>query len=121
MAATQTKGEGTLEGPWVLQTPPGKSEYLAYRDGAADPPALVVIVGKTELRYRLSCLDDLCVARRCCTRPPRRPVVDELWAVSLALVRPHAGGACLLASGPGIGGPGYRVTRSARSGTHSPV
>ena len=44
---------------WVLKTPPGKSEYLAYRDETADPPALVVIVGKTELRYQLRCLDDL--------------------------------------------------------------
>ena len=59
MAAKQTKGAGTREDPWVLQTPPGKSEYLAYRDEAAEPPALVVIVGKTELRYRLSCLADL--------------------------------------------------------------
>jgi hypothetical protein len=59
MAATHATGAGTREDPWVLQTPPGKSEYLAYRDEAADPPALVVIVGKTELRYRLRCLDDL--------------------------------------------------------------
>ena len=43
----------------MLKTPPGKSEYHAYRDEAADPPALVVIVGTTELRYRLSCLADL--------------------------------------------------------------
>ena len=34
-------------------------EYLAYRDERADPPALVVVVGKTELRYQLSCLTDL--------------------------------------------------------------
>jgi len=59
MTAPQTKGAGSKEDPWVLQTPPGKSEYLAYRDEAADPPALVVIVGKTELRYQLRCLDDL--------------------------------------------------------------
>lgn len=52
-------GDGTREKPWVLKTPPGKSEYLAYRDASADPPALVVIVGTTELRYRLRCLDDL--------------------------------------------------------------
>ena len=50
---------GTKDSPWVLKTPPGKSEFLAYRDEAADPPALVVIVGKTELRYRLRCLTDL--------------------------------------------------------------
>jgi hypothetical protein len=56
---TDAKGEGTIEHPWVLKTPPGKSEFLAYRDEEADPPALVVIVGKTEVRYRLRCLTDL--------------------------------------------------------------
>ena len=45
--------------PWTLKTPPGKSEYTAYRDPAADPPALVVTVGKTELRYHLRAIDDL--------------------------------------------------------------
>ncbi|MDO8691397.1 MAG: hypothetical protein Q7R39_15540 [Dehalococcoidia bacterium] len=30
-----------------------------YRDEAADPPALVCLVGKTELRYRLRCIEDL--------------------------------------------------------------
>ena len=53
------QGAGTPEDPWILQTPPGKSEYQAYRDETSDPPALVVIVGKTELRYRLRCLTDL--------------------------------------------------------------
>ena len=52
-------GAGTREEPWVLKTPPGQSEYLAFRDEALDPPALVVQVGKTELRYHLRCLDDL--------------------------------------------------------------
>jgi hypothetical protein len=59
MAAKTATGAGTRQDPWVLATPPGKSEYLAYRDAAADPPALVVVVGKTELRYRLRCIDDL--------------------------------------------------------------
>jgi len=59
MATHEAEGKGTRESPWVLKTPPGKSEYLAYRDEAADPPALVVIVGKTELRYQLRCLIDL--------------------------------------------------------------
>jgi hypothetical protein len=59
MATHEATGDGTREAPWVLKTPPGKSEYLAYRDEAADPPALVVVVGKTELRYQLRCLDDL--------------------------------------------------------------
>lgn len=53
------KGTGTRETPWRLKTPSGQSEFSAYRDDAADPPALVVQVGKTELRYQLRCLDDL--------------------------------------------------------------
>ena len=52
-------GSGTREDPWVLPTPSGKSEYTVFRDEALDPPALVCQVGKTELRYRLECLDDL--------------------------------------------------------------
>jgi len=50
---------GTRENPWKLSTPSGQSEYEAYRDETVDPPALVVKVGKTELRYRLCCIDDL--------------------------------------------------------------
>jgi hypothetical protein len=53
------KGLGTAEKPWELETPPGSSEFQAYRDEAAQPPALVVQVGKTQLRYHLRCLDDL--------------------------------------------------------------
>ncbi|HEX4504998.1 MAG TPA: hypothetical protein VH722_04640 [Alphaproteobacteria bacterium] len=52
-------GSGTRESPWVLQTPSLQSEFTAFRDEAASPPALIVQVGKTELRYRLRCLDDL--------------------------------------------------------------
>jgi hypothetical protein len=52
-------GDGTVERPWVLQTPSGGSGYEAYRDDTLDPPALVVTVGKTQLRYHLSCVDDL--------------------------------------------------------------
>ena len=52
-------GAGTREQPWTLTTPSGQSEFQAYRDEGADPPALVVIAGKTELRYHLRCLDDL--------------------------------------------------------------
>ena len=54
-----TDGDGTPEQPWVLQTPSGGSEYRGYRDESLEPPALVVQVGKTELRYHLRCLDDL--------------------------------------------------------------
>jgi hypothetical protein len=53
------KGSGTVEKPWVLKTPPGTSEFEAYRDPKADPPALVVQVGKTQLRYQLRCIEDL--------------------------------------------------------------
>ena len=53
------EGEGTRDDPWILRTPSGGSEFTAYRDGASDPPALVVLVGNTELRYDLRCLDDL--------------------------------------------------------------
>ena len=52
-------GAGTKASPWTLKTPPGTSEFEAYRDETASPPALVVQVGKTELRYHLRCLDDL--------------------------------------------------------------
>ena len=51
--------EGTREDPWTLTTPSGGSEYTAFRDESLDPPALVVQVGKSELRYHLRCLDDL--------------------------------------------------------------
>jgi hypothetical protein len=50
---------GTKESPWRLRTPSGSSEYLMYRDEAADPPALVCQVGTTQLRYHLRCIDDL--------------------------------------------------------------
>lgn len=53
------KGSGTEDQPWVLKTPPGTSEYRMYRDEAADPPALVCLVGTTKLSYHLRCLDNL--------------------------------------------------------------
>src|SRR5436305_9826218 len=59
MSADPDTGSGTREHPWVLSTPPGSSQYQAYKDEAADPPAIVVQVGKTELRYHLRCIDDL--------------------------------------------------------------
>jgi len=52
-------GNGTPDDPWVLQTPPGGSEYTLYRDPDADPPALVCQVGSTQLRYHLSAIEDL--------------------------------------------------------------
>ena len=53
------EGNGTAADPWILTTPPGSSEFEAYRDPEADPPALVVQVGATQLRYQLRCIDDL--------------------------------------------------------------
>lgn len=53
------EGSGTEEDPWILTTPPGKSEFDAWRDPEADPPALVVRVGSTKLSYQLRCLEDL--------------------------------------------------------------
>jgi hypothetical protein len=55
----KAKGDGTQKAPWKLKTPPGSSEFEAYRDEAADPPALVVQVGKTQLRYHLRAIEDL--------------------------------------------------------------
>ena len=54
--AIGVEGVGTREDPWILTTPPGMSEFEAYRDPGAEPPALV---GTTQLRYHLSCIDDL--------------------------------------------------------------
>ncbi|GMU40909.1 MAG: hypothetical protein AMXMBFR23_17750 [Chloroflexota bacterium] len=59
MAQPYVSGSGTSDDPWRLTTPPGGSEFAAYRDEAATPPALVVQVGSTELRYHLRCIDDL--------------------------------------------------------------
>jgi hypothetical protein len=52
-------GSGTADDPWILTTPPGKSEYEAWRDEKQDTPALVVQVGTTQLHYQLRCIDDL--------------------------------------------------------------
>ncbi len=57
--ATKAKGSGMKEKPWELKTPPGTSEYQMYRDESADPPAIVCVVGKTELRYHLRAIEDL--------------------------------------------------------------
>jgi hypothetical protein len=57
--ASKTKGRGTKDAPWQLTTPPGTAKFEAYRDEQAEPPALVVQVGKTQLRYHLRCIEDL--------------------------------------------------------------
>ena len=50
---------GTKQHPWKLKTPPGSSEFEAYRDETATPPILVVTVGKTVLHYQLRAIQDL--------------------------------------------------------------
>jgi len=55
----KVKGLGTKESPWELTTPSGSSQYLMYKDEITNPPAIVCIVGKTELRYQLRAIDDL--------------------------------------------------------------
>ena len=50
---------GSREDPWILKTPSGSSEFVAYRDESVSPPALIVQVRKTQLRYHLRCIDDL--------------------------------------------------------------
>jgi hypothetical protein len=56
---TDARGSGTQVDPWVLKTPSGSSEYVMYRDEAADPPTIVCIVGTTVLGYRLRAIEDL--------------------------------------------------------------
>ena len=52
-------GTGTKDDPWVLQTPPGTSEYRMWRDEANDPPAIICQVGGTQLKYDVRAIDDL--------------------------------------------------------------
>ena len=59
MTNADVRGSGTREDPWVLKTPSGSSEYQMYRAEAADPPALVCIVGKTVLSYQSRAVEDL--------------------------------------------------------------
>ena len=52
-------GKGTKVDPWRLKTPSGTSDYTMYRDPDSDPPAIVCQVGSTQLRYRMSAIEDL--------------------------------------------------------------
>ena len=52
-------GGGAKDDPWNLTTPSGGSAFLAWLDETLDPPAVVIQVGKTQLRYLLSAVDDL--------------------------------------------------------------
>ena len=51
----KVKGDGTKAKPWQLKTPPGSSEFTAYREG----DELVVQVGSTQLKYQARCIEDL--------------------------------------------------------------
>ena len=53
------RGSGTREDPWLLSTPPGTSEYQMYRDPTVEPRAIICVVGKTTLSYRLRAIEDL--------------------------------------------------------------
>ena len=53
------EGDGTAEDPWILTTPPGRSEFDAWRDETVDPPVLRIQVGTTKLGYQLRCIEDL--------------------------------------------------------------
>jgi hypothetical protein len=59
VGTVKTQGKGTREQPWELKTPSGSSAFQAFKDALLEPPALVVQVGKTELRYHLRCIEDL--------------------------------------------------------------
>ncbi len=89
-----SSGLGTPENPWVLKTPAGFSEFQAYREESATPPALVVKVGSTELRYDLRCLSDLHAMLKARgdwmllgSADEQQPVVEdtvEAWARSMS-------------------------------------
>lgn len=49
MTEINVPGSGTKDDPWVLKTPPGKSQFTFHRDDTADPPLLVCMVGMTKL------------------------------------------------------------------------
>ena len=57
--ADTPEGNGTKDDPWILSTPPGSSQFEAWQEPEAEPPALVVQVGSTQLRYHLRAIDDL--------------------------------------------------------------
>jgi len=56
---TVTYGSGEKDDPWILKTPSLTSDYQAWRDETAAPPALIVQVGTTRLSYQLRGVDDL--------------------------------------------------------------
>lgn len=53
------KLDRTKDNPWVLKTPPGKSEYTMHIDEKDGLRVIVCTVGKTVLLYDARCVDDL--------------------------------------------------------------
>ena len=53
------KLDRTKDKPWVLKTPPGKSEYTMHIDEKDGLRVIVCTVGKTVLLYDARCVDDL--------------------------------------------------------------
>ena len=51
-----SRGSGTADDPWRLQTPPLSSDYTMHRDTR---DGVDVIVGKSVLLYDARCIDDL--------------------------------------------------------------
>lgn len=54
-----TKLERNKDNPWVLKTPPGKSEYTMHIEEKDGVQMLICTVGKTVLFYDARCIDDL--------------------------------------------------------------
>ncbi len=50
---------GTKDEPWQLTTAPGTSAYTMWADDSLEDPTLFCQVGSTQLRYRLSAIEDL--------------------------------------------------------------
>ncbi len=53
------KLDRTKDNPWVLTTPPGKSEYTMHMDEKDGLQVIVCTVGKTVLLYNARCVEDL--------------------------------------------------------------
>ena len=53
------KLDRTKDNPWMLKTPPGKSEYTMHIDEKDGLRVIVCTVGKTVLLYDARCVDDL--------------------------------------------------------------
>lgn len=90
MTKAPSKGSGTPADPWILKTPSLGGEFQIHRDPDATPPALVCMVGKTELRYHLQCIEDLHVMLKAHgdwmslgnadEQKPAKPGTVEAWA-----------------------------------------